>query len=134
MSRNVVLWTAALVAVVAGFLGIWTGFNLRPESQSVVRLAAAAVMISLGGVMVLFPRAMYAPRQQIERGLQTRTIANGAALIVFGAAQLVPNIGARLALFVLGFVIVVAALRGVPKRLFPPTAAGQRSVRKARIQ
>ena len=104
------------------------GFTQRPESLSVVRLAAAAVMILLGGAMVVFPRAMYAPKENIDRGLQTRTIANGAALIVFGVAQLVPNIGARLVLIAFGFAIVVAALRGVPKRLFPPIAAGRRRV------
>lgn len=128
MSRKAVWWTAAVVAVVGGVAGIWMGFTQRPESLSVIRLAAAAVMILLGGAMALFPRAMYVPRHRIDRALQTRTIANGAALIAFGVAQLVLNIGARLALFVLGFVIVVAALRGVPKRLFPPIAASQRRV------
>jgi hypothetical protein len=104
-------WTIAIAGGVGFYFGL-THRNLEP----LVRPAAALVLV-LAGMILLFPLVAFRPKSDDERTFRFRTSATGAGNIAFGVAQLIPNQALRLTLGVVTLLLMLAAFRGIPKRL-----------------
>lgn len=112
--RKVLIWVGCVVVV--GFaVGIWAAATpaIRPFVEPWM-----AVFMMLGGLVLLSPLATSRPINEDQRRARRRVQALGAAFVVYGVAQVVPNVRVRLALMGLTLLIMAGAATGFPRRLF----------------
>src|SRR5579863_8998528 len=111
-----VLVRIGCLAVVGFAAGIWAAAT--PAIGPLVRPALAGIMI-LGGLVFLSPFATSRPSNEPQRKARMRISVMGAALTVYGVAQIVPSVKASITLTGLTVFLMVAAASGFPKRMFP---------------
>ena len=114
--RRALFWIGCLVF--ASFAaGLWAAAT--PAIGPFVR-PAAAVLVILGGLVLLSPFATSRPSNEPQRKARRRISIIATAFILYGIAQAVPSVTVRVSLMGLPVLLMVAAACGFPKRLFAP--------------
>jgi hypothetical protein len=113
--QNPAFWIGCL-AVVGFAAGVWAAFT--PSIRPFVKPSVAVLMI-VAGLVLLSPFATSRPVNEPQRKARKRISALGGANIMFGVAQVVPNVWGSVGLMGLGL-LMVAVASGIPKRWFAP--------------
>jgi hypothetical protein len=105
------------VAVAGLAAGLWAGDS--PTAGLAIKFALAGLLM-VCGLALLSPAATIRPSDESQRKTRRRVSAMGAGFVMMGVAQLVPGVGAHLALFGVTLLLLVGAATGWPNRVFAP--------------
>lgn len=108
-----------LVMVVAALVGFYFGVTPHPALKPFITPLFALFLV-LSGLAVLFPLAAFGPRSYQLGKHRIGLSAFGAAQVVMGVAQVIPISKVSITLIGLSALFMLAAFRGIPKRLFAP--------------
>lgn len=97
--------------------GIWAAD--MPTVGLAIKFALAGLLM-VCGLVLLSPYATVRPSDEAQRKSRRRVSAMGTGFVIMGIAQLVPGVGARLALMGVTLLLLVGAATGWPHRVFAP--------------
>jgi hypothetical protein len=119
LKRSGLAWS--LLGLVFGLVTLYAARGAGLPIGPFVKPAVGLFLVC-AGLATLVPLAAFGTKTAEQRANRVRASALGAAQIILGTAQLIPDSRVSIPTLLVAFLLTVAALLRVPRGLFAPGA------------